>query len=105
MLMGHLLPMPWTSEVAPVEQDGGTYRLTYRQALGPYRNFEHTHWVSAGREGGTGSQGDREAEGPAYCSVEDSISASVLGEPILDAIAGMLLTWILRCRGDALTDR
>mmetsp|Transcript_72285 Transcript_72285/g.207397 ORF Transcript_72285/g.207397 Transcript_72285/m.207397 type:complete len:254 (-) Transcript_72285:13-774(-) len=122
IFFGRFVPIPWTSSVAPVSLEQGWCRLTYRQAFGPYRAFEHTHWVRDAWEieqrscaGGAAAvaaapeaRGSSEAaEGPRSprCLVKDTIVATVLGEPVLDFAAAVLLKQILRCRGDCLTRR
>mmetsp|Transcript_88156 Transcript_88156/g.248019 ORF Transcript_88156/g.248019 Transcript_88156/m.248019 type:complete len:229 (-) Transcript_88156:13-699(-) len=99
IFFGYLLPSPWTSEVAPICLDReGRYRLTYRQRVGPYSSFEHTHLVSESRSSADDSTSP-------CCLVEDTIVANVLGEPILNGFASVLLKWILISRGSMLTAR
>lgn len=101
------------------------FRFKYRQAEGPYRFFEHVHLVirpadgrdppasdrpeelgrrqRASSDAGSGeSDVDEDEEGgffsEKYCRVEDSITFSVAGEPLLNYAVAFVLQWILRTR-------
>eukprot|EP00929_Paragymnodinium_shiwhaense_P036554 TRINITY_DN19571_c0_g1_i1.p1 TRINITY_DN19571_c0_g1~~TRINITY_DN19571_c0_g1_i1.p1 ORF type:complete len:254 (+),score=44.93 TRINITY_DN19571_c0_g1_i1:60-764(+) len=103
VFFGYVMPVPWTSDVFALDRVADKFRLSYRQKLGPYRSFEHTHLVSAGLPVKTATKGDPVCPSPASCVVEDSIVASVLGEPLLNNMCSILLAQILIARGRTLT--
>lgn len=80
------------------------FRMKYAEEQGPYSRFEHTHLVicdQAGNDAGYTAQLEAKADSEVpheHCRVEDTIVFSVLGEPILDYIAGVFLKRILRHR-------
>eukprot|EP00927_Polykrikos_kofoidii_P050786 TRINITY_DN44659_c0_g1_i1.p1 TRINITY_DN44659_c0_g1~~TRINITY_DN44659_c0_g1_i1.p1 ORF type:complete len:294 (-),score=38.91 TRINITY_DN44659_c0_g1_i1:160-1041(-) len=102
VFFGRVLPMPWTSEVFAVDcVDHDKYRLAYRQLVGPYSSFEHSHVVANG-----GASLDAVPRDPrSSCLIEDTIVASVFGEPVLNWFASLLLKRILWSRGQVLTER
>ena len=86
-----IFPFPWTSEVTRCGHTSDGYEVSYRQKSGPYAIFEHSHWI-------------RDGHGESDCVVRDTIHFDVFGEPLVNFVAGHILTKLLRERAAILNN-